>query len=636
MNKYIDDLKIINLIKELDNNGLLIKGKENGVNDRFKDVIFIISEMKKRNYLTQYPEIDQLHRVYYLYEETVFDKKYRNTIDPCRSAYEYLIEITKGYKGTALTIDHPISYDKFKEDIEKDAFINSHIGIKSNDRVTFLLPSMPETYSNFYALSKINAGRNMVDLRTSKEGLIKYINETESKYLFCMETIRPDILKDIILKSSVQFIRLFTPPIYEVHNKIKRYFGNIILWFNENGYKKVSNKLLMPNDAENIRLNYRLISGTQYDDSKPTIFMHTSGTSGFPKTVMANDKNINIMANVYLETLMDMAPGYRSLGIMPPWIFYGIFGFHMPFANLMNVYPIADAANVGFDDIMTNIKPNTIAGVPNHWLSLLTSKKIKKDFKLDFLKTPACGGDGISRSNNDKMNVFLLEHKATVKLAPGYALSENTSIASANQGIYNKSGSVGIMMKGCNCAIIDPSSLQPLKYNEHGIICINGDLMMGYLGKDEETQKVFIYINGEKYINTGDIGYIDQDGFLYVLGRQKNLIVRYDGFKIAPIEIENVISNHKGVKNCVVVGVRDRRYKQGELPVAIIELENKKISRIDEKRYLKEIEKECKEKLSSYYMPTAFYIDCIPLTNMGKVDRDKIKKELLKYGRRSK
>ena len=622
----LQEKNIIEVINELDKSGKF-KKNTNDESDKLYDIALIIKTLNEKGLITGYPHIDKIHRIYYLYEELVIKTPRLAEIDPIQSCYDYFHEVTKGYNGTALTIDHEISYNEFKKNIEKDAVINDQLGIKSDDRVTFLLPSMPDTYSNFYALSKINSGRNIVDLRTSIEGIKKYINETESKYLFCMETMSPRFIRDILNKTSVKKIRLFTPPLYTLNNPIIKGMGNGLILMHELGYRKFGESIFLPEECDKFSNTNKTIAKTDYDSNKATLFMHTSGTSGFPKTVMSNDECINIVANQYRKSLMDLKPGYRSLGIMPPWIFYGIMGFHMPFALNMNVYPIADPVKTKFDDIILNIKPNTIAGVPNHWISLMNSKKVPEDFSLEFLKTPACGGDGISKTNNDKLNIYLSNHGSKMNLGPGYALSENTSVATANQGVYNKSGTVGFNFIDMNCAIVDPNTLEPLKYNEKGIVCINGDLMLGYLNNPEETKNAFIEINGEKYVYTGDIGYMDEEGYLTIVGREKNLIVRNDGFKVSPLEIENVVLKHDSVKECVAFGIKDEKFIQGQLPAVRIEFKNPDMSIREKEIAIKEIKKICEKNLSSYYLPAAYYCDKIPFTQMAKIDRNKIVKE---------
>ena len=622
----LQDKVIFDIINEINKDGKFKKDvlKES---DKVDDIALIIKTLKDKGLITGYPHIDKIHRIYYMYEELVINRPRLDKINPKQTCYNYFNEVSNNYNGTALTTNREISYNQFKEEIEKDAVINDELGIKSDDIVTFLLPSMPETYSNFYALSKINSGRNIVDLRTSIEGIKKYINETESQYLFCMETMSPKFLREILNTTSIKKIRLFTPPLYTLGNSIKQGIGKGLILMQEIGFKKIGESVILPSDAEKLSGSKKIIPGTEYDSSKATLYMHTSGTSGFPKTVTSNDECINIVANQYRDSLMDLKAGYRSLGIMPPWIFYGIMGFHMPFALNMNVYPIADPVKTKFDDIIVNIKPNTIAGVPNHWVSLMTSKKVPEDFSLDFLKTPACGGDGISKTNNDKINTYFHEHGSKLNLGPGYALSENTSVATANQGVYNKSGTVGFNFIDMNCAIVDSNTLKPLKYGEEGIVCINGDLMLGYLNNPEETKKAFIDIDGGKYVYTGDIGYMDEEGYLTIVGREKNLIVRNDGFKISPLEIENVVLKHDSVKECVAFGIKDENYVQGQLPAVRIEFKNPDMSEKEIDNIIKEVKKICERNLSSYYLPVAYFCGKIPFTKMAKIDRKKILQE---------
>lgn len=614
----LSDMEIEKIIE-----GLNLDGK-----DKVSDVAKIMVEIRKRNLLTGYPQEDRIERVYYLYEKIVCHRKELKHVDTDMTAYNYLHETTDDYHGVAITENHPIGFDTFKRHIEEDAYVNNELGINEDDRVTFLLPSMESTYSNFYALSKINSGRNIVDLRTSLEGIKKYINDSGSKYLFCLETMNPKALKELLNTTSIEKIRLFSPPFYSINNGLKRSIGRAYVFAEEFGYRKLGDTVILPKDVDDIKKskNYD-VAETEFDVNKPTLFMHTSGTSGFPKTVMINDKNVNVLADQYRKSLNDIKPGYRSLGIMPPWIIYGIFGFHMPLSLKENVYPVPDPESTPFDSLVMDIKPNTVAGVPNHWISLLSSKKIKDDTDLSFFKTAASGGDGISKENNDRLNKFFKEHGSKINLGPGYALSENTSVASVNQDPYDKSGSVGFLLPDIKCAIVSPTTHEPLKYNEKGVICVNGDLMLGYLNNEEESKKAFININGEKYAYTGDIGYMDENGYLYVTGREKNLIVRHDGFKVSPLEIENVVMKNDKVKNCVVFGIRDENYVQGCLPAVRVEFKNKNMSNEEKKAVISEIKDNCKKELSSYYIPVLYYCDNIPYTPMQKVDRKKISED---------
>lgn len=570
---------------------------------------------------TGYPHIDNIHKGYYA--------KKGNEIDVNKTMFRYIEERVRNYDGIAISFyGHEITYKELLDNIIKYAKSFYDIGVRAGTRVTFLLPSMPEAYYMFYALSMLGAARNMVDLRTSINGITKYINETESEFLVCMDNYSPSKIKELLKNTTVKKIVTVSSPLETIKNPIKRTIGKSLIWIEGFGYKSIGEKiftldLFLKTGANVIEKSLE----SKYTPNTVTLFMHTSGTMKFPKTIMSTDEKQNFVASQYEKSLMDLEEKDRFLAIMPPWILYGIMGFHMPFSLKMSVFPIADPEHEKFDDLVLNLKPNHIAGVPNHYITLLESKKITPSTDLSFGKTYACGGAAINSEKQKEISEFLTQHGSKSVLNPGYSFSENTSVGSASQGPYVKLGSVGILLPDIEVMVIDQKTNEPLKYNEKGIICLRGALMNGYLNDEEETSKVIKTIDEREWAISGDIGYVDEDGFLFIEGREKNLIIGPDGFKIAPNEIESKICKHPSVKNCIVIGIQDKNHEYGDKPVAFIELKEKTKSRAQIKRIIKEIKQICESELSSYYRPDSFYVGEILYTAMMKDDKVGMKRE---------
>ena len=149
--------------------------------------------------------------------------------------------------------------------------------------------------------------------------------------------------------------------------------------------------------------------------------------------------------------------------------------------------------------------------------------------------------------------------------------------------------------------------------------------MKGYLGDEEETAKVIQNIEGKDWAISGDLGHMDEEGYLYVDGREKNVIIGPDGFKIAPFEIANIISKHPEVKECSVFGVRNNSFEYGDKPIAYIELKERIRSKHEESKIVSEIKELCEKELSSYYRPAAYYVGRIIMTPMMKEDTKAMK-----------
>lgn len=579
-----------------------------------------MSDIEEKN-LTGYPHIDNVHKGYYSKSGIINNTE--------QSMYRYLLDKTDGFDGTAISFyGEDISYDEMKIKILKYARSFYHMGVKPGDTVTFLMPSCPETYYMFYALDIIGAKRNMVDLRTSIEGIQKYINESESEYFVCLENFPVKHVKQLMDRTATKRVLVAQVP-YHALDKNIRPIAKGLMQFQELGYRRLGNDIL---ELEDFKTYFRHVDSkinieNSLDPKAPSMYVHTSGTMSFPKTVMVSDYAQNIVADQYEKSNLPFDPHDKFLAIMPPWIIYGILAFHSSFALKMNVMPVLDPGKEKFDKIVLNTRANHVAGVPNHAITLMESKLIKPDTKLDFVKTYAIGGAAINSEKQEEVNQFLHAHGATGMVSPGYSCSENNSIGTVSQNELNKPGSVGILLPDLEGMIYDEESGKPLKYNEEGMICLRGAMMNGYLRDEEETKKVIKNIDGKNWVITGDIGYFDEDGFLFITGRKKNLITAPDGFKIAPNEIESKICKHEAVKNCIVFGVKDPNYEEGDYPVAYVELKSDKISLKEKRKIFKEIKQLCDENLSSYYRPKAFYCGEIIYTPMMKDDKKAMKEK---------
>ena len=574
---------------------------------------------KQPEIVTGYPHIDNVHRFWYPELGII------NNTD--QSMFKYLLEKTKNFDGTAITFyGEKLSYDEMKLKILKYMKSFYHLGVKPGDTITFLMPSCPDTYLMYYAAGEVGMKRNMVDLRTSMEGIQKYINDAESEYFICLENFPVRCVKQLMDKTATKKVLVARVPFHALDKKV-RPVAKVLMNFQEYGYRKLGTDIL---DLEDFKTFFRHVDSdidvaAKINPADPSTYVHTSGTMSFPKTVMISDKAQNVVADQYEKSLLPFDPHDKFLAIMPPWIVYGILAFHSSFSLKMNVMPVLDPSKEKFDKIVLDTKANHVAGVPNHAITLMESKLIKPDTDLSYVKTYAIGGAAINSEKQVEVNEFLHAHGAKGMISPGYSCSENNSIGTVSQNELNKPGSVGILLPDLEGMILDEETGKPLKFNEEGMICLRGAMMNGYLNDEEETNKVIKNIEGKDWIITGDIGHFDEDGFLFITGRKKNLITAPDGFKIAPNEIESKVCMHEAVKNCIVFGVKDPNYVEGDYPVAYVELKNNNISQKEKKQIFKEIRQICEENLSSYYMPRNFYCGKIVYTPMMKDDKNKMR-----------
>ena len=207
-------------------------------------------------------------------------------------------------------------------------------------------------------------------------------------------------------------------------------------------------------------------------------------------------------------------------------------------------------------------------------------------------------------------------------LSQGYGLSEMTGAATCCYSHVYKDDSSGIPLYCNSVGIFDPETGEELDYGKEGEVCLTGrGMMLGYHNNPEETDKIIrTHADGTKWIHSGDIGYMDEDGFLYIRGRIKQIIIKFDGHKVFPVQIEGIINRHKAVAACTVVGIQDPDHAQGSVPLGVVELK-KDIPAEQKETIRKEILQMCDELLEERGKPSdVTFIDEMLHTALAKHD----------------
>ena len=358
-----------------------------------------------------------------------------------------------------------------------------------------------------------------------------------------------------------------------------------------------------------------------YDPQHACVVVHTGGTTGSPKGVMLTDDCFNGIALQFQAYPKLFHRGQKLMNVMPPFIAYGFAcGIHLPLVLGFTVIiiPNLDPAKLG--SLVLKHKPEHMFGVPTHYQQLASDPKLR-DKDLSFIINYAAGGDSLSRGAEQTVNDFLAAHGARYPIAKGYGMTEVSSAATVAAGLDNKPGSVGIPMVNTVVAAFEPGTDQELPIGQRGELCISGPcLMKGYYNKPEETAILLRrHPDGRVWAHTGDMGYLDEDGFVFLDSRIKRMIIRHDGFKVFPSMIENVVSRHPAVHQCSVVGCADKDHTQGRLPFVYIVLKAGITAK--KKQVIRELERMCAEELPEYVQPVAYkFISSMPMTPVGKVD----------------
>ena len=552
-----------------------------------------------------------------------YDQKFIDQTVPDCSAFEYVCHQNKNHLPET-AIDYygrRITYADLIVNVKKTAASFRAIGMKKGDIATVVSVMTPEVIYAFYAADMIGATLNLVDPRYSAEGIREYIEEVDSHLLICLnvayerchQAAKHTHVERVLVISPADSLPLHLAVGYKLTNPDKnRYKSNVLHWkdFIAAGQNQSTN-------AE------------PYDPQHTCVVVHTGGTTGFPKGVMLTDKDFNSIAQQFGAYEKLFRRGQKLMNIMPPFIAYGYAcGVHLPLVLGLTVViiPNLDPAKLGL--LIWKHKPEHLFGVPAHYQQMAASPLLKnKD--LSFIRNYAAGGDAITVGAEQTVDAFLKEHGAEFPLAKGYGMTEVSSAATAAAGTVNKIGSVGIPLVNTVVSVFEPGTENELPIGERGEICISGPAVMkGYYNKPNETAILLHrHADGKLWAHTGDIGYMDEDGFVFLNSRIKRLIIRHDGFKVFPSMIENVISRHPAVQQCSVVGCTDRDHVQGRLPFVYVVLEPEADKK--KRQIQRELRQLCREELPEYVQPVGYkFISEMPFTPIGKVDYRKLEEEI--------
>ena len=542
---------------------------------------------------------------------------------PEMTIYEYLYEKNKNNMNNCAInyYDKKITYKNLFKKIEEVAKSFQSLGVKKGDIVTVCLFNVPEATYILYALNMIGAIVNFVDPRTNADRIKHFCNITNSKVLVSFDMIN-DKINSIIDETKVD--NVVTVSIADSLSLVK---GALYNKSQKNNIKEIDDDRYMKwPDFCKLSKNVSKINMVDFSKNEPCSMVLTGGTTGIPKAVPLTNENLNAMAMQYeLSGVPHGKNENKFLDIMPPFLAYGLVdGIHMPLSLGMQNIIITKIVPEELAKTILKYKPNHFMGVPNHMETIAESKDMEgKD--LSYIITAGAGGDSTTIEQENKFNQFGKEHNIPNLLQKGFGMTEGSSaMISTLSNETNRLGSVGIALPLNNVGIFEPGTENELSYGKKGEICICTPTMMnGYYNNLEETNKVIKkHHDGKYWIHSGDIGYMDKDGFVYHLNRIKRMIVRPDGHNVFPSAIENLLSSHKNVKECIVVGVNSEFDTKGQYPKATIVLADPNINR-DE--LINELDAMCNKAFPERDVPYYYeFIDEMPKTLAGKADYRKI------------
>ena len=517
------------------------------------------------------------------------------------SAEEFPDKVSIHFQGKELT------FREVHESALKFAAYLKSIGLQKGERVAVMLPNCPQGVISFFGI--LMAGGVVVQTNpTYTERELEYqMKDSGAKIILAMDILFPRVsavasrtdIEHIIVTAIKEYLPFPKNLIYPFIQK--KQYGIVINVEHEGNHHLFSEimkrKITEEVDTVPIDVNNDL-----------ALLQYTGGTTGFPKGVMLTHKNLlanTKMCNAWLYK--NKRGEERILAILPFFHVYGmttVLVLSVMEGNTMIIMPKFDV-EATLKTIQKQ-KPTMFPGAPTMYIGLLNHPDIAK---YDLSSINAC----ISGSASLPLEVQEQFEKITGgKLVEGYGLSETSPVTHANF-IWDQprvKGSVGLPWPDTDSAILSLESYEELPPNEIGEIAIKGpQVMKGYWNRPDETEKTFK--NG--WLLTGDLGYMDEQGFFYVVERKKDTIIA-GGFNIYPREVEEVLYEHEAIQEVVVAGIPDPY--RGETVKAYVVL--KKNARVTEE----ELNEFARKNLASYKVPRSYeFRDELPKTTIGKILR---------------
>ena len=539
----------------------------------------------------------------------------RHLTYPQCSIYSFLAEKSASRQSlTALNyFGRKISYKQLMSNIGRCADALSELGVKKGDFVSICLPNIPEAVYLFYAVNKLGAAANMIHPMSAENEILRFVELTGSRFLFVLD----------LIGDKAEQVRLRCSGLKAVSVGVS---GSMSL-FMKLGYrltqKKASSALQAMDWDSFISLGKNSsVPAEKCSPDRTAAILYSGGTTGKPKGIMLTDLNFNALALQSIEACGGLSEGMKMLSVMP--VFHG-FGLGVCIHTMLILggtaviqpkFSVKDLPKLLF-----RYKPDMIAGVPAMYEAMLTDKSFEgKD--LGFLKCIISGGDSLAPSTKKKLNAMLKSHGCKAQVREGYGLTECVTGSCLIPGDSGDLLSVGLPYPDTYYKIIDDKGRE-LPAGETGQIILRGpSVMKGYYKEPEETANTLVKRDdGHIWLYTGDIGHMNEEGYVYFSQRLKRMIVS-GGYNIYPQNIEDVISSHKDVVMCAVVGVPDKIMGE-RVRACVVPTKD-----CDEARLRSELDELLKKNVSRYAQPRELvFMTCLPKTLVGKIAYNELKQE---------
>ncbi len=504
------------------------------------------------------------------------------------------------------------TYKEMVAQIELCAKSLKTLGVREGDKVTIAMPNCPQSIYMFYAVNVIGGIANMIHPLSAEKEIEFYLNESESVTAITLDQFY----------NKFESVRQNTKIVNIIIASVKDALSKPIMA----GYMLTEGRKIkkIPADAPVIRWGEFIKLGkacswnykVKRTGDDPAVILYSGGTTGTTKGIVLTNMNFNALGAQVVATNPMFRPGDRMLAAMP--LFHG-FGLgvciHTMLASGGRCILVPRFTAQSYAKLITKYKCNFIAGVPTLYEALLRLPSMD-GADLSSLKGVFSGGDSLSIELKKKFDKFLYDHKASIQVLDGSATTETVTACCLTPPHMFKEGSIGLPFPDTYIKIVTPGTEEELPYGEEGEILLAGPTVMKeYMNHPEETaQTLRRHADGLTWVYTGDLGTMDDQGFVYFKGRAKRMIIS-SGYNVYPGQIENILDANDKVQMSCVIGVPDA-YKMQKVK-AFVKLAAGVPANEETKQELLDY---CRKHVAKYAMPYDIeFKEDMPKTRVGKV-----------------
>ncbi len=498
-------------------------------------------------------------------------------------------------------------------------------GVKKGDHVSVVAPNTPQAVNMVYAINRIGAIANMIHPLLSQGEIKLLVENVNSVALLTFDLVYPKIAEIewkspcnplMIIAHISDALPFYIKPIYKLKAEKKI------------SYKPNHNTIEWKDFIKKGKIRKEPLPVDEGKGEDVAVILYSGGTTGLPKGVMLQNFAFNAMAVQSSEIkpldTKDTA-GKRVLALMP--VFHG-FGLamciHVMLSFGCHLFLVPKFDYKACAKLIFKKKLNYIYAVPALYEALSRTEEIE-NADLSFMEMVAVGGDKCDKKLIARMNKYLEKGHSNARLMDAYGLTETVSGAIINPFFGMKEDSIGLPFPDNEVKIVKFGTQEELPVGEDGEICISGPTrMLGYYNNEEETARVIQkHEDGKVWVHTGDIGHVDEDGYVFYGQRHSRMII-VAGNNVYPTQIENVINQCDDVNTSCVIGVTGRASVQ-----KIVAVVQPTSMDIDLEKLCKEIANVCEKNVADYARPQEIvFREEMPKTAMGKVSFKKLIEEM--------